>query len=393
MRWRALFFSPAVECRVTFSVDGDSRIERVNELKTGLSAGEMAAAWERRDPEFDGLFVFGVKTTGIFCRPSCPSQPRRENVMFFQNVGDAVAAGYRPCKRCKPEFANGKPPEWIGPLLERAGDERISAAKMREFGIAPERARRWFQRNYGMTFAAWQRGLRLSRAFTDIRRGAPLDDVILSNGFESHSGFRAAFSKTFGTAPGLARKNDECLKAALLDTPIGPMLAVVSDRAVVQLEFADRRGLEASYAQMKKRFGVVVPGENDVLKELRAQLTEYFAGERKNFSVAVDLNGTDFQKKVWIELMLIPYGQTRSYTEVAKAAGKPGAVRAVARANATNRLYLLVPCHRVIGHDGRLSGYGGGLARKQRLLELERLSVIKTPVDIQQSRRRFRDER
>lgn len=334
----------------------------------------MAAAWERRDPEFDGLFVFAVKTTGIFCRPSCPSQPRRENVVFFGSIGEAVAAGYRPCKRCQPELANGKLPQWVAPLLEQPGDERISAAKMRELGIAPERARRWFQRNYGMTFAAWQRGLRLSHAFTQIRRGEALDDVVLSNGFESHSGFRSAFAKTFGQAPGSARETTDCLKAALLDTPLGPMLAIVNDRAVIRLEFADRRGLEASYALMKKRFGAaVVPGANGVTKQLRTQLAEYFAGKRRNFSVPVELNGTEFQKKVWIQLMLIPHGETRSYTEIAKAAGQPGAVRAVARANATNRLYLLVPCHRVIGHDGKLSGYGGGLARKQRLLDLERL--------------------
>ena len=133
----------------------------------------MAAAWKRRDAEFDGLFVFGVKTTGIFCRPSCPSRPRRENVVFFGNLGEAVAAGYRPCKRCEPELANGKPPVWIAPLFSRASenvDEKISANEMRKLGIAPERARRWFQRNYGMTFAAWQRGLCLSRAFTEIRR-------------------------------------------------------------------------------------------------------------------------------------------------------------------------------------------------------------------------------
>jgi AraC family transcriptional regulator of adaptative response/methylated-DNA-[protein]-cysteine methyltransferase len=162
-----------------------------------------------------------------------------------------------------------------------------------------------------------------------------------------------------------------------LDTPLGPMLAVVNDRAVVQLEFADRRGLEGSYAQMKERFGIaVVPGENDVTKKLRADLAQYFAGTRKVFSAPIELRGTPFQEKVWRELMRIPYGATRSYSEVAKAVGKPGAVRAVARANATNRLYLLVPCHRVIAHDGKLSGYGGGLVRKQRLLELERSSGV-----------------
>lgn len=328
----------------------------------------MRAAWKRRDAGFDGLFVFGVKTTGIFCRPSCPSQPRIENMEFFASVGEAVRAGYRPCKRCRPENATGEAPEWVGTLMARASD-RMSGADLRALGIAPEKARRWFQRNYGMTFAAWQRGLRLSKAYTQIRRGENLDDVILGNGFESHSGFRSAFGKAFAATP---RKVSECLKVALIETPLGPMLAAVNERAVVLLEFADRRGLERSYADMKKRFGVpAVPGENEVMEQLRRELGEYFEGKRREFSVACELRGTEFQERVWRELMRIPYGETRSYLEMAKFVGKPGAVRAVARANATNRLYLMVPCHRVIGHDGRLSGYGGGLARKKRLLEME----------------------
>jgi AraC family transcriptional regulator, regulatory protein of adaptative response / methylated-DNA-[protein]-cysteine methyltransferase len=340
----------------------------VNDLKTALTRDELCAAWKRRDSAFDGLFVFGVKTTGIFCRPSCPSQPRVENLEFFSSIGDAVRAGYRPCKRCQPQHANGQPPEWVATLMARA-NERVSAADMRALGIAPEKARRWFQRNYGMTFAAWQRGLRLSTAYTQIRRGENLDDVILGNGFESHSGFRSAFAKAFKATP---RKASECLKVSLIETPFGPMLAAVNERAVVLLEFADRRGLERSYANMKKRFGVpAVPGENEITKQLRRELGEYFDGKRKDFSVTCELRGTEFQERVWRELMRIPHGDTRSYSQVAKLVGKPGAERAVARANATNRLYVLVPCHRVISHDGKLSGYGGGLARKKRLLELE----------------------
>jgi AraC family transcriptional regulator of adaptative response/methylated-DNA-[protein]-cysteine methyltransferase len=343
----------------------------VNDLKPALTRDEMSAAWKRRDASFDGLFVFAVKTTGIFCRPSCPSKPRPENIEFFPTVGEAVRAGYRPCKRCQPEIANGEPPEWVATLMSRSYD-RISASDLRALGIAPEKARRWFQRNYGMTFAAWQRGLRLSTAFTQIRRGEDLDDVILGNGFESHSGFRSAFAKTFGVTP---RSAAGCIKVTFIETPLGPMLAAVNERALVLLEFADRRGLERSYADMKKRFGApAVPGENDVTKKLRQELTEYFAGARQDFSIPLELRGTEFQQSVWRELMRIPFGETRSYSEIARAVGRPGAVRAVARANATNRLYLLVPCHRVIGHDGKLSGYGGGLARKKRLLELESLA-------------------
>ena len=229
----------------------------------------MERAWRARDAGYDGLFFFGVKTTGIFCRPSCPSRPQRRHLEFFRNLRDAVGAGYRPCKRCHPELANGAPPEWAAKLMDRAAampDAPVRAGALRELGVSPERARRWFQRHYGMTFTAWCRGLRLSHAFTQLRNGRPLDDVILGHGYESHSGFRDAFARTFGQPPGHAR-NGDCLHAALIETPLGPMLAAASGTALCQLEFADRRGLERSYAEMRRRFTMpVVPGENQILK-------------------------------------------------------------------------------------------------------------------------------
>jgi AraC family transcriptional regulator of adaptative response/methylated-DNA-[protein]-cysteine methyltransferase len=250
-------------------------------------------------------------------------------------------------------------------------DAPFKAADLRAAGIAPERARRWFQQHYGMTFAAWRRGLRLSHAFTQIRRGEPLDDVILGHGFESHSGFRDAFSRAFGEPPGRARAGD-CLKVALIETPLGPMLAAAGENGVCQLEFADRRGLERSYAEMRRRFKLpVIPGDNPALNQLRRELDEYFAGKRQTFSVPLDLRGTPFQERVWRELQKIPFAKTVSYEEMARKIGAPKSVRAVARANGSNRLYLLVPCHRVIAKDGSLSGYGGGVWRKRLLLEME----------------------
>ncbi len=343
--------------------------------ETALTENEMAAAWKRRDAGYDGVFFFGVKTTGIFCCPSCPSRPARENMEFFRDAGSAVRAGYRPCKRCQPELASGRPPEWVAQLMARADampDEKISARDVRTMGVQPERVRRWFQKHHGMTFTAWCRGLRLSRAFTQIRSGEPLDDVVLGHGFDSHSGFRTAFARAFGKAPGKIR-NGDCLRVALLETPLGPMLAAVSEEAVCQLEFAGRRGLENSYAEMRRRFALpVVPGDNAVMQRLRAELSEYFKGARREFSVPLSLRGTDFQQRVWRELQRIPFGQTASYEDVAKKTGSPTAVRAVARANGTNRLYLLVPCHRVIAKNGALSGYGGGVWRKRLLLDHER---------------------
>jgi AraC family transcriptional regulator of adaptative response/methylated-DNA-[protein]-cysteine methyltransferase len=344
-----------------------------------LTVKEMTRAWQQRDGSYDGLFFFGVKTTGIFCRPSCPSRPKREHLEFFRSAGESVRAGYRPCKRCQPELANGEPPKWVAALMARAveaADEKISAKDLRALNVAPEKIRRWFQKNHGMTFAAWCRGVRLSKAFTQIRRGEPIDDVILGHGFQSHSGFRTAFARAFGKAPGQTREED-CLRVALLDTPIGPMLAAVSNQKVFQLEFADRRGLEKSYAEMRRRFSLpVLPGENSVMKQLRAELQEYFSGTRKIFTVPIAMSGTNFQQRAWKELTRIPYGTTASYEEIARRIDAPTAVRAVARANGTNRLYLLVPCHRVIAKDGTLSGYGGGVWRKRLLLELERTGTL-----------------
>lgn len=346
---------------------------------TVLSESEMVAAWQRRDASYDGVFFFGVKTTGIFCRPSCPSRPKQQHLEFFHSASESVRAGYRPCKRCQPELASGQPPKWVAQLMaraEEAPDQRISASDLRALGLTPERARRWFQQHHGMTFAAWCRGLRLSRAFTQICRGDSMDDVILGHGFESHSGFRSAFSRAFGQAPGQAAAGD-CLRVALLETPLGPMLAAASDRAVCQLEFADRRGLERSYEEMRARFRLpVVPGENAVLRQLREELAEYFHDARREFSVPVVFKGTEFQQRTWRELQKIPHGRTASYEAIAKKIGSPSAVRAVARANGTNHLYLLVPCHRVIAKDGTLSGYGGGVWRKRLLLDLERTGKL-----------------
>lgn len=351
----------------------------MNNSKTTLTKSEMTNAWQRRDASYDGVFFFGVKTTGIFCSPSCPSRPKREHLEFFHCGGEAVQAGYRPCKRCRPELADGQPPEWIAKLMARAAespDTRMSARDLRSLGVQPERARRWFQKHRGMTFAAWFRGLQLSRAFTQIRSGQPIDDVAFGHGFESHSGFRAAFTRIFGKTPGKARDGDY-LRVALLDTPLGPMLAAASNEVVCQLEFVDRRELERSYADIRRHFDLpVVPGENAVLQKLRRELQEYFSGARRDFTVPITLRGTDFQQHVWRELQRIVYGRTASYEAIARKIGSPAAVRAVARANGANRLYLLVPCHRVIAKGGALSGYGGGVWRKRLLIELERTGKL-----------------
>jgi AraC family transcriptional regulator of adaptative response/methylated-DNA-[protein]-cysteine methyltransferase len=334
----------------------------------------MERAFFTKDASYDGVFFVAVKTTGIFCRPSCPAKPKRENVEFFATVREAIFAGYRPCKRCHPTEANGAPPRWVADLqqrIEAAPDEKITASDLRALGVTPERARRWYLENYGMTFAEWQRGRRLAEAFTQIRNGSPLDDVVFANGYESHSGFRDAFARTFGTTPGKAGAG-EYIAAQFLETPLGPLLAAATRDAICFLEFSDRRMLEYNYQQIRKRFRLpILPRSNDALEQLRAELDCYFQGRQKNFSLRLAMNGTPFQERVWNQLQEIPHGETISYEQLARSIGQPTAVRAVARANGSNRISILIPCHRVIGKDGELTGYGGGLWRKRLLLELE----------------------
>lgn len=345
-----------------------------------ITRAEMERAFYAKDSSYDGVFFVAVKTTGIFCLPSCSAKPKRENIEFFTRAREAIFAGYRPCKRCHPLDVNGAPPRWAKTLMERVEKnpaEKITAREMANMGVTPERARRWFLDHYGMTFAEWQRGKRLAEAFTQIRNGAPLDDVVFANGApfkngdESHSGFRDAFAKTFGASPG--RAGDEFIAAQFIETPLGPLLAAATRDAICFLEFSDRRMLEYNYKQIRKRFGLpILPATNDVLENLRAELDCYFSGKQKRFTARVVMRGTPFQERVWNELQEIPHGETISYEQLARRIEQPTAVRAVARANGANRISIIIPCHRVIGKDGELTGYGGGVWRKRLLLELEK---------------------
>jgi AraC family transcriptional regulator of adaptative response/methylated-DNA-[protein]-cysteine methyltransferase len=336
----------------------------------------MLRAFSRKDAGYDGVFFVAVKSTGIFCRPSCPSRPDPANVEFFGSVKDCLFAGYRACKRCRPLETNGAPPPWVAELMKRveaAPERQLRAGDLRVLGVSPERARRWFKEHYGMSFVAWCRGQRLAGAFTQIRNGAKIDDVVFDSGFESHSGFRDAFSRTFGDAPGRARGTGGSIITEMIESPLGPLLAGASEEGICLLEYTDRRMLEHNFETMRRRFGcAVVPGRHRLLDQLKAELGEYFAGKRRHFAVPLSARGTPFQEKVWNELRKIPHGETISYDELARRVGQPTAQRAVARANGMNRICILIPCHRVIGKDGSLTGYGGGLWRKRLLLDLER---------------------
>jgi AraC family transcriptional regulator of adaptative response/methylated-DNA-[protein]-cysteine methyltransferase len=248
---------------------------------------------------------------------------------------------------------------------------RIRERDLRTMGVEPARVRRYFSTRYGLTFQAYCRARRLARAFEHIRHGGTVDDAVFATGYESHSGFREAFHKAFGQPPGRSAVTG-CIRLTWLDTPIGPMIAGATDDGVCLLEFTDRRMLERQLVALRRRFkAALVPARHPHLTMLQRELPQYFAGTRQVFSVPVDARGTAFEMRVWHALGEIPYGETRSYADIARLVGSPAAVRAVGRANGMNAIAIVVPCHRVVNKSGALGGYGGGLWRKRRLLHLE----------------------
>lgn len=350
----------------------------------------MYQALLRRDPGYEGVFVVGVKTTAIFCRPTCAAKkPRRENVEFFASPSEALHAGYRPCLRCRPMDRVQAPPEWVGRLMnevERQPTVRFTDAQVRALAIEPARARRYFKQHYGMTFHAYHRARRMGLALVEVRQQKAqlnghatklrnrVDQVGSQHGYRSVSGFRDAFTRLFGQPPGKAGRNGTAsLLARWLDTPLGAMLALANDDGLHLLEFVDRRGLERELELLRRRTrAVIVPGDHRHLDSIADELSRYFDGSLRQFKTPIAMIGSAFQQQVWRRLLKIPSGSTLSYAQLASDIGHPGAQRAVGRANGDNRLALIIPCHRVVCSDGTLCGYGGGLWRKKWLLEHER---------------------
>ncbi len=229
-----------------------------------------------------------------------------------------------------------------------------------------------------MTFHGYLRARRLGQAMGRLRVGDDLTRAAYDHGYESLSGFRDAFAKLFGDTPGRARGSETIAVTRFL-TPLGPMVAGATDDGVCLLEFADRRMLERQIVQIRRRFALTpVPGEHEHLSHLDRELAEYFTGARRQFTVPMVAPGTPFQEQCWDYLRTVPYGETRCYADEATAVGRPGAMRAVGRANGDNRLAIVIPCHRVVRSNGQLAGYGGGVWRKRLLLELER-KVLSSP--------------
>ncbi len=329
-----------------------------------------------RDPAYDGQAYVGVSTTGVFCRLTCAARkPKSENCTFYGSVGECIDAGFRPCKRCRPLQPMAAADPVISALLaalDERPDHRWSEADIAQMGFDLSTVRRSFRRQFGMTFLELARQRRLRDGFETMSNGGRVIDAQLDAGFDSASAFRASFSKLLGRAPGKL-ESDPLLLADWVDTPLGPMITLCSKSQLHLLEFVDRKALKTEIGKLDKRVkGKIGIGKTHPGDQIRRELKAFFDGTSAEFSVPLAYSGSPFAQCVWDTLRQIPAGQTCSYSEIAKRIGRPTATRAVARANGANQIALVVPCHRVIGADGSLTGYGGGLWRKQKLLEVER---------------------
>jgi AraC family transcriptional regulator of adaptative response/methylated-DNA-[protein]-cysteine methyltransferase len=329
-----------------------------------------------RSDAYEGRAYVGVTSTGLFCRLNCPApNPKPENCTFFENPGDCIAAGFRPCKRCHPLAPVARLDPLVDQMLKAFDADpmrRWSETCVASMGFDPSTVRRAFKRHFGMTFLEMARHRRLRHSAEVLAKGDKVIEAQLSAGFEAPSAFRAAFAKLMGRAPGEFAEN-ALLRASWIDTPIGAMVTICDATQVHLLEFPERKGLAREVQQLfqfsKGQLGF---GRFALTDRVQAQLTEFFAGRRRKFELPLALHGTDFSKTVWRALQDIPAGQTRSYAQLAQSIARPTAMRAVARANGANQIAIVLPCHRVIGADGTLTGYAGGLWRKQKLIELER---------------------
>jgi AraC family transcriptional regulator, regulatory protein of adaptative response / methylated-DNA-[protein]-cysteine methyltransferase len=329
-----------------------------------------------KNSEYEGLFYVGVRTTGVFCRPTCPApKPKFDNCEFFESPDQALLAGFRPCKRCRPLSSPNQVPEFMQDLIqavEADPDRKWGSDDVREFHVDPSTARRGFKKHFGMTFVEYARARRLGVAMKKIREGLPVIEAQVTAGYESGSGFRDAFSRIMGDAPSLAGRS-RVLEAAWIDTQLGPMVAVADESSLYLLEYVDRRGLEGEIEYLRKKLrAAIIPGRTEPIDQIEQEIGGYFAGDTRAFVTPVARIGTPFQRLVWDALSKIPFGETRSYSQLADTIGRPSAVRAVAQANGANRLAIVIPCHRVINSNGGLGGYGGGLSRKTWLIQHEK---------------------
>ncbi len=340
-------------------------------IDTMIPDAEAWTAVLARDRAFDGRFVTGVLSTGIYCRPSCAARhPRRENVRFFADGAAARAAGLRPCKRCSPDDVSRDERAVVAAIAAiRAAEQPLAlAALAAETGYSPTHFQRVFTRHTGLSPAAYARALLAERASEALTGEGSVTEAIYAAGYSGPSRFYAANEGRLGMAPSAWANGGRgvTIRWAVVETTLGPMLVAATDKGVCRLSFGEgRAALEARFPQAE-----LVEGGAEFADLLSAVIAAVEApGDFAH--IPLDVKGTAFQEAVWRELRRIPPGETRSYAQLAAAAGNPKAMRAAGSANGANNVAVLIPCHRVIRTDGSLGGYAYGLEIKRALLTRE----------------------
>ena len=373
----------------------DFYIERTGEKKASMRAKHPmeeapmneVMAWEsvlHRDVSADDRFLYGVTTTGIYCRPSCPSRrPKRDNVAFFSSVEAAERAGFRACQRCRPNRAKSAHPaverarDYIDNHIADLGDERITLELLgEESGLSPYHLQRKFKELLGLTPAQYIRARKSERLKGELKRGETVSRATFGAGYGSSSRVYGDSDRRLGMTPATYRRGGAGahIDYVIATTSLGTLLVAATDRGVCAVTLGDdaktlEAALEREYpAAIRKR--VATPSSS--LGVWVGEIVEAVDSDRVRLDIPFDIQASAFQWKVWHELQKIPFGETRSYGEIAEAIGAPKAVRAVASACANNRVAVVIPCHRVIRQSGALGGYRWGLERKRLLLEKER---------------------
>ncbi len=344
-------------------------------------------SWEAvmaRDPNFDGKFVFAVATTGIYCRPSCAARrPRRENVTFFSRPEQAEKAGFRACLRCRPRSFSGNPQSDVAKemcrYIEQHLDEPITLERLgKAFRLSPFHLQRRFKAALGITPREYADSCRMRQLKRNLQSGDNVTRAMYDAGYGSSSRLYEKTASQLGMTPDTYRRGAiaATIRYACADSPLGRMLIAATDRGVCSIQFARSDGELIEGLKREFPFAVRKPDEGGLQTWIAALLSK-MTGKELDATLPLDIRATAFQRRVWIYLQSIPFGATRSYSQVARAIGQPSASRAVARACATNPVAVAIPCHRVVREDGNISGYRWGVDRKKALLDLEQTAVAK----------------
>ena len=340
---------------------------------------ELQHKWQQimaRDARQDGHFVFAVRTTGVYCRPSCPSRrPRPESVEFFSNPNDAERAGYRACLRCKPTEISSQA-QYVTrarQLLDNAEGVLTLSALSKRVGLSPFHLQRLFKRATGLSPREYQSARRMQHVKAGLRRGDDVTTALYDAGFGSPSRLYERAPQQMGMTPGEYRRGGAGVRItfAIAPTELGRLLVAATERGLCTVRFGDN-ATELERDLRQEFHAASLHRDDAAMKPYLDPLLAAVRGENTTIDLPLDVRATAFQTKVWEKLRQIPRGETRSYSEIAREIGEPRAVRAVARACATNPVALAVPCHRVVRSDGELAGYRWGVERKQKLLDSER---------------------